>query len=141
MDNYEITGEVQPAFYSLAYQAKYGVLPKFRYLVIVRPNMTEIEMMNSLIEGKVKLSDPVPAKLKTKNPDGSTMSVEQRLQSRVQFIEGQCTEIDLAGALYAANTVFQQIKHKIYPRASTLGWWCNKKQCNFWDMCKGRKAA
>jgi hypothetical protein len=114
-NNFSVSHSNQPALYSLAYKAEFGVEPTFRYMLLFRPNKTEMKAWKA-----------------------GALSQEDR-NKKVMFVEGKCSQADLDMVLHAAATTYKMMDAKIYPLASERGWWCSQNGCAYWNICKGRK--
>ncbi|MBD3251528.1 hypothetical protein GF380_03675 [Candidatus Uhrbacteria bacterium] len=42
----------------------------------------------------------------------------------------------IAFALDTARSVWRGIKAEAFPPASSYGWWCSPKHCEYWDVCR-----
>lgn len=54
----------------------------------------------------------------------------------VQKLEHIYSDEQIAWGLEQVRQVWNGIEAGVFPAASSMGWWCSKKWCEYWETCK-----
>jgi len=60
--------------------------------------------------------------------------------AQIQIVEGKVTSADHEWLFNTINQMHKAVTSGVALPAPDGAWWCSKKWCGYWDMCKGKKS-